>query len=45
MLTCVCSAYAAVKEFGGEWKKDPRFENSWFFVREKEEKKDKKCDC
>ena len=36
-------AYATVKEFKGEWKADPRFENSWYFVREQEE--EKKCSC
>ena len=33
------SAFAGVKELKGEWKADPRFKDSWYFVREKEEEK------
>lgn len=27
-----------IKEFTGDWKLDPRFEGSYYFVREEEEK-------
>lgn len=26
-----------MKDFKGEWKADPRFKDSWYFVREDEE--------
>ncbi|KAK4541099.1 hypothetical protein LTR36_008324 [Oleoguttula mirabilis] len=29
-----------IKDLKGEWKKDPRYEDSYYFVREEEEKKD-----
>lgn len=29
----VCRAFATVKEFEGVWKMDPRFKDSWYFVR------------
>lgn len=34
--------FAEVKEAKGEWKADPRFQDSWYFVREAEEQKDGK---
>jgi len=30
----------AIKELKGQWKKDPRFEDTYYFVREDEKKKD-----
>ncbi|KAK5683099.1 hypothetical protein LTS10_004630 [Elasticomyces elasticus] len=36
--------FISIKELKGEWKKDPRFEESWYFVREEEEKKEEKKD-
>ena len=32
--------YAEVKTMRGEWKADPRFKDSWFFVREDEAKEE-----
>lgn len=32
--SCACRTFAEVKEAAGEWKTDPRFEESWYFVRE-----------
>ncbi|KAK4565944.1 hypothetical protein LTR86_003793 [Recurvomyces mirabilis] len=34
--------FLSIKELKGEWKKDPRFEESYYFVREEEEKKEEK---
>lgn len=31
-----------MKDFKGEWKADPRFKDSWYFVREAEKEKEKK---
>lgn len=36
------SMFVSIKELKGEWKKDPRFEDSYFFVREKIEVEDAK---
>jgi hypothetical protein len=29
------SAFATIKDLNGDWKKDPRYEDSWYFVCEK----------
>lgn len=29
--------FAEVRDSKGEWKTDPRFKNSWYFVREAED--------
>lgn len=42
ILTTFCSSFLTIKEFAGEWKLDPRFDGSYYFVREEEEKKDEK---
>lgn len=34
--------FAEVKTMPGEWKADPRFKESWFFVREVEDEGGKK---
>lgn len=34
-----CSAFAAIKDLDGDWKKDPRYEDSWYFVCAKPEGK------
>jgi len=37
----VVSTFVSIKELKGEWKKDPRYEDAYYFVRaEEEEKKD-----
>nr|OQO29603.1 hypothetical protein B0A51_01594 [Rachicladosporium sp. CCFEE 5018] len=33
--------FVAIRDLKGSWHKDPRYEDSWFFVIEKEEKADK----
>ena len=33
------SAFAAIKDLDGDWKKDPRYEDSWYFVCAKPEGK------
>ena len=33
------SAFATIKDLEGEWKKDPRYEDSWYFVCAKPEGK------
>nr|OQO28717.1 hypothetical protein B0A51_02960 [Rachicladosporium sp. CCFEE 5018] len=35
--------FVAIKDLKGEWKKDPRYEDSWFFVVEREEKRGEKA--
>jgi hypothetical protein len=35
----VYSAFAAIKDLDGDWKKDPRYEDSWYFVCAKPEGK------
>lgn len=37
--TDVYSAFAAIKDLDGDWKKDPRYEDSWYFVCAKPEGK------
>jgi hypothetical protein len=32
------STFISIKDFTGDWKLDPRFEGSYYFVREEEEK-------
>jgi hypothetical protein len=39
VLTYVFSAFAAIKDLTGDWKKDPRYEDSWYFVCAKPEGK------
>jgi len=34
----------SIKELKGEWKKDPRFEDAYYFVRAEEKKAEKKED-
>lgn len=41
LMLIICRAYATVKDFKGEWMADPRFQGSFYFVRE-EDKKEKK---
>ena len=41
MLMVLLSTFISVKELKGEWKKDPRFEESYYFVREEEKKEEK----
>lgn len=38
-FTDVHSAFAAIADLTGDWKKDPRYEESWYFVCEKPEAK------
>ena len=33
------SAFAAIKDLEGDWEKDPRYEDSWYFVCAKPEGK------
>ena len=33
------SAFASIKDLDGDWKKDPRYEDSWYFVCAKPEGK------
>jgi hypothetical protein len=35
-----CSTFVTIKELTGDWKLDPRFEGSYYFVREEEKKKE-----
>jgi len=39
VLIHVFSAFAAIKDLTGDWKKDPRYEDSWYFVCAKPEGK------
>lgn len=33
------STFSAIKDLAGDWKQDPRYEDSWYFVIEKPEEK------
>jgi len=33
------STFSAIKDLAGDWKQDPRFENSWYFVVDEPEEK------
>jgi len=33
------STFSAIKDLAGDWKQDPRYEDSWYFVVDKPEEK------
>jgi hypothetical protein len=37
MLLTFYSTFSAIKDLAGDWKQDPRYEDSWYFVVEKPE--------
>jgi hypothetical protein len=37
LANMICSTFVSIKELKGEWREDPRFEKSYYFVREKGE--------
>ena len=36
-----CSTYVTIRDLKGDWKKDPRYDDAYYFIRvEEEEEKD-----
>jgi hypothetical protein len=42
LLLTAYSTFSAIKDLAGDWKQDPRYEDSWYFVVEKPEKPEEK---
>jgi hypothetical protein len=41
MTDDTCSTFADIKGLNGCWKRDPRYDDAWYFIREKDEEKKK----